>query len=225
MTHTLPVARTAFTVTVLVTTSACGGGLLQTAKVAPPEDVDVAVGLSFARLSKDVERATEQSSALVWDSMARVGVGYSTDVGVSVPLGLGLRVDAKHSLLPATTRFAVAARGGVGYLAAPATGTSMLMGGIVSYDVTPSFVPYAGLALTNHHLTVNSDSSSARPGERPTARTGYGDGVGQAAAGVRIGERKRVHLEVSHYAPLWNDPGDNYRFTATTLFTFAISHL
>ena len=214
-------------ITLLVawTTSGCGGALLQTAKVTPAADVDLAVALSVASLSKDVERATRQDTVFAWDSQLRVGVGRDTDIGFSMPLALGLRVDAKHSFLPASRRFAVAARGGAGYLAAPATGPSVLMGGIVSYDVTPTIVPYAGLSLTDHHLSIRSDTSTPRPGERRTERSGYGDGVAHAAAGVRLGERPRVLFDVSPSAPLWNDPGDGYRFTSTTLFTFGISRL
>ncbi|MCC6646752.1 MAG: hypothetical protein IT374_14405 [Polyangiaceae bacterium] len=122
----------------------------------------------------------------------------------------------------------MAARGGAGYLAQPGKGPTLLAGGVVSYDLTTWLTPYAGVSLINHHIVSQSEQTAPRPAEqgeqRPSRATSItGDGVAQGAIGIALGVRPHLFLELSPYAPMWDEPRDGYRSTATTLVTVALA--
>lgn len=199
-----------------VATAACGYGTFQTAKTVAPGHTTLAAGASYVSNRNDSVEGHGGLDALAAElGPLRLGLTDHLDVGASMYLGLGARVDAKYNLLPRRARLAIAPRLGVGAARQSSWSFLMAMSGLLaSYDVAPWVTPYAGLTYADHWISPETAAKTTLPNTRMAARRGYGDGLLMPVAGVRLGSEDSAsfHVEYTRYVPMQNDPGDQYAF-------------
>lgn len=204
----------------------CTTGLFQTAKTLPYGERNL--GLGAARLITNRNAAVRNEatapppSSLEGFTMPeagmRVGLGRQTDLGFGSYLGLGLRADAKHNLLPDAKPYALAPRLGLGAATSKDRWLwAWLAGLIASYDLNSVFSFYSGASFVAHY--IHQPAPQLPPGERLVGRTPWGDGLLQLALGIeaRFSSRTAIQAEYGRWLPLQNDPGDGYRFVPAHL--------
>lgn len=203
--------------------SACGFGLLQTAKTLPPGSAALTFGggLVHNEIVEEVREGSGLPFAGFVDLNVRAGLAQQLDMGIGF-FGLGGRLDAKYNLVDSKERLALSPRIGTGYLA---MGHSSIftahVGGLASYDVTPWFTPYGGVSFANYWTSHTPDlPPKLGPNERLVDRSGYGDGMVQLQAGAAFGVAggSQVFVEYGRAIPAQNDLGDNYSFVASNVF-------
>lgn len=216
----------------LLAATGCATGTFQTAKTLPAREVQVGLGVARVFTDREAAAAAPGSTAptrldgfTLPEAGLRLGVGWQTDVGLASYLGPGLRVDAKHNLMPSARPYALAPRVGGGWTryddGGEKTGSmwAWLAGLIASYDLHPMVALYTGATLVSHYISQPSSATPLAPGERRVDRTAWGDGLLQASLGaeLRMGSHVALQGEYGYWAPLQNDPGDGYRFVPAHL--------
>ncbi len=204
-------------------TTGCGWGLHESARTLPPGQVSSGGAITLAANERADDGKLRVATVVPDVVPVRVGITRRVDVGVGLFYLVGLRADVKVSLLPPTSIFALAVRGGAGGAVFPEKLVTAFAGVLASVDLGEVIEPYLGVTYATHWIFGLYTGATLNPGERLASRAGYGDGVLQNALGVRFfvdgGGRTRasVSMEYGLWVPLQNDPGDG--------FAFVLSHL
>lgn len=206
----------------LACTNGCGLCLAQTAKTEPEGHGTVAFGAGAFVSETDDERGGFGPQNALTELSGRVGVASDVDVGVASYLGIGVLVDAKVSLLDQRRREAIAVRfgGGAAYTLDSSVDTVAQVGLLASYDVTRSFVPYAGIVWSNHWVFGESPAVPLSQNAQYASWKGYGDGIFELHFGIALlsdVRRRGVYVEYALWLPMQDDPGDSFKFARTHL--------
>ena len=206
-----------------VLTTGCGWGLHESARTLAPGQVSSGGAITLVANERADDGKLRVATVVPDVVPVRVGVARRVDVGVGLFYFVGLRADVKVSLLPPTSIFALAVRGGAGGAVFPEKLVTAFAGVLASVDLGDVLQPYLGVTYATHWIFGLNTEAPTNPGERLAARAGYGDGLLQSALGMRFfvdgggKTRASVSLEYGLWVPLHDDPGDG--------FAFVLSHL
>ncbi len=204
----------------VVGTTRCSLGLGETPRTLPPGKLSGTVGMALVLNENDSARGSVglQNFAPQLGPI-RVGIAPRVDVGIASLYGLGARADAKVALTRPTLKWALAVRAGGGY-AADLGGrrAALAFAGVIASYSAGAFEPYAAVTFANHWI-YGSPVNIPPPGGRNAPRAGYGDGLLQLVAGVRVyvANEGSVSLEYGRWQPMQDDPGDGYSFVANNI--------
>jgi len=211
---------------VALSLAGCGYGVLQTAHTEPPGRPAVTVGAATVTNEYTAEAARNLATNLVPEASLRLGLTEHLDVGTGPYLFPGWRADAKYNLFRPAAPQALAPRAGVGYASFLDERTFLAFVGVIgSYRVARWFEPYASLTLADNWVRIGDPTQTdLAPNESFAARDGTGNGTLQAVLGAELSITRRwgLLLEYGHWAPLWNDPGDFYRFAHDNLIAAGV---
>jgi len=200
-----------------------GFGLAQTAKTVEPGGARMAIGVAGAFNEYDQARGGAQLSNYSLETGFRFGVDKSTDLGVGPWLTYGLQADVKHELTPRERPYGVALRFGGGGAATEPVSWSAFGGVIGSYAFAPWITGYASGTYRNFWFVDSKSRLPPADGSQYASRKGYGDGLLQATAGLRLGSpRVALYLEYARWLPMQNDPGDFFKLVASHVFSFTL---
>jgi len=200
----------------------CGYGVLQTAHTEPPGPPAVTVGAATVANEYAGEAGRNLATNAVPEASLRLGLTEHLDVGTGPYLFPGWRADAKYNLFRPAAPQALAPRAGVGYASFQGDRTFLAFAGVIgSYRVARWLEAYASLTVADNWVRIEEPTGTdLGPNESFAARDGTGNGALQAVLGAELSVTRRwgLLLEYGHWAPLWNDPGDFYRFAHNHVF-------
>jgi hypothetical protein len=207
---------------VLAGAPGCGYAVFQTAHTEAPGAVSVSAGLSTVSNELDDDPGAGRSvlTNLAGDSSVRVGITDQLDVGVAPFFVFGLRADAKLNLFDNAQPYALAPRLGVGYSALDGSTYLAFAGLIGSYRLGGWFEPYVSATLADYWVYLDDPfQPTLAPNERLAEREHTGNGLLQLALGAELSASKSVSFlfEYGRWLPIWNDPGDSYKFVENSL--------
>lgn len=207
---------------VALSLTGCGYGVLQTAHTEPPGKPAVTVGAATVSNEYDAEARRNPATNAVPEASLRLGLTEHLDVGTGPYLLTGWRADVKGNLFRPAERHALAPRAGVAYATLQGDRTLLAFVGVIgSYRVARWFEPYGSLTMADNWVRIESPTDTRlAPNEAFVDRDRTGNGNLQAVLGAELSVTRRwgFLLEYGRWTPLWNDPGDFYRFAHNNVF-------
>jgi len=207
--------RVVLAVAALSLSGCAGTALMQSARTLPKGEVDVTVGVGLLHNEMAEGRGYALSNIPIQVGI-RGGLTDQFEIGARSLMTLGLLIDAKYDLLPASSPLALSLMGSAGGALFP--GQSALhapVAALASYDVGP-VTPYGSLGYGAWWFFYDADRV---PGVRYASRTGTGDGTLDLRLGVELRLRGGVTViaEYSYLRPVVDDPGDFYALASNHL--------
>jgi hypothetical protein len=200
---------------VLLSCSACGLGLMQTAKTTPAGKVRVTLANGYLYNEMVDERGSGLTNFPA-QLAARYGVTDTFDVGLQVFLGGGLAGDVKYNFLDADSDLALALQVGLGaarnwFIGSTGMVFQFPLRLIFSARLFGLVTPYAGLGYQAMFIYGYEGDN---PELDNVARDGFGDGLLTAHLGLELFSSRRVQLlvEYTYWHPVRDDPGDRFSF-------------
>jgi opacity protein-like surface antigen len=209
----------------LLLTSGCGLGLMQTGKTTPPGTWKTRFGGGYIHNEMVAERGrtlTNYPLQIGW----RRGLDEQTDMGIELLLGGGVQLDGTHNLRPSTDPLALAIQAGAGAAHVLGTDTNLAqipVRGIASYDLGDA-TPYLGLGMEVVWIFGYESDLAPPPGAMPVGRKGHGDGNLTANVGVdfELGPHRHLMIELAYRTPVFDDPGDDFAFVDNFVFLLGV---
>ncbi len=197
-------------------TLGCGHAVLQTAHTEPKGTAAVTLAAAAAFNALDEEAQRNLTTNAVGETTLRVGITDNVDVGIGGYFFPGFQADVKVNVFNRHRRHALAPRLGGGCSNNVGDLTYLSYGGVIgSYRVAEFFEPYLALTLSDQWVRLSDPApADLAPNEELAPRHGTGNGMLRATLGAQLNTSQRFGflLEYGRWEPLWNDPGDGYKF-------------